>query len=1259
MTIKHYLGILVLLFHAGLGYSQSNYGEIKGKVIDKKTRSIIEFATVVVKLDGVFKAAKQSDENGNYYINTLDPGEYSIEVTYVGYKKYQAIDVKVTSGNFTSWNVELISATDIEEVTVVRARKKLIEDDGNPQVLTQKELMKLPQRGVPAIVSTSSGVSQKGNNISFMGSRPDGTRYFVDGVAIIGNSPVPNVGTEQISLMASGVPAMFGDLTGGAINITTKGPSRKHQKYFEYISSSPFDKWHYNTLEFQFSGPLKIANKGGGEKERVLLGYNLSSHLEYSKDASPTVVGSYAVTDAALQNIKDNPLTANPAGGGFVPTSSFLTESDLVLNKARQNVPYYQGVVNLKLEYTPSKNSILTFYGSYASSQSRAYNYQASLLNFDEYALQSNQTYRGYLRYTQKIGYQSGEKREKGVKKPLVTDAFYSLRVDYQTSLGKSQNNVHKDNIFDYGYIGKFTHYRAPVYEYQDKVQKFIVVKDGKNDTVTRQGYYELKGFRDTMITYEAGDQNPLRSKYTENAYDYFQSAFGLRGAFSDGMIATFQGLRNGDNLQTTYSLLYNPGTTLAGYSKSQEERFSAYAIGEASIKTGKKKENKHDFQFGMTYEQNTISSYGLSASRLWTLMPLLANKHISNLDRIVQDSFVLNSIQSYDDQGNFLDSVKYNVRVDYDQQTTFDKNLRAKLIATGGTDEYGNKIDESSYIDVNALKPNDLNLNMFSADDLLNKNSASNPFISYSGYDYLGNRTRTRFSINDFLLDKANRSIGSFAPIYSAAWLQDKFAIDDIIIRVGVRVERYDANQPTLKDPYSLYPIKTKGEVSDLNGAALDHPDNIDDDYAVYVNSAKNPTKILGYRKDNSWYDAQGVQVANPEILAQQTASNLIQPYLVDYSNKDIVKEAFKDYEPQVNVLPRVWFSFPINKEALFFANYDVLTQRPSNGATFTPISSYYFLEFDQDRFLPNAALKPRVKTMYELGYKQKLSEVSALSIIVSYSEIRNDFGQFRYNQAYPVSYTSYSNIDFSTNKAFRAEYQYRGIKNFQMLANYTLLFADGTGSNINAQSALIQANQPNLRSLYPLDVDYRHNFNTTISYGYEGGKDYNGPTFNGKRIFENANAAFIIAARSGAPYTANLSPTATAQANLGTVTRSQIKGNPFGSRLPWQFKADVNVQREFQFKKKQIKDNRVNITTMTVFLTVQNLFNKRNVENVYSFTGLPNDDGYLNSPQGAQAIAQQINQQSFIDLYKMSVNNPYNYSTPRLFRLGLRFNL
>ena len=45
--------------------------------------------------------------------------------------------------------------------------------------------------------------------------------------------------------------------------------------------------------------------------------------------------------------------------------------------------------------------------------------------------------------------------------------------------------------------------------------------------------------------------------------------------------------------------------------------------------------------------------------------------------------------------------------------------------------------------------------------------------------------------------------------PIY-AGYIQDKFAFDDLIFSIGLRVDRYDANQSVLADEYCLYDAYT-----------------------------------------------------------------------------------------------------------------------------------------------------------------------------------------------------------------------------------------------------------------------------------------------------------------------------------------------------------------------------------------------------------------------------------------------------------------
>ena len=87
-------------------------------------------------------------------------------------------------------------------------------------------------------------------------------------------------------------------------------------------------------------------------------------------------------------------------------------------------------------------------------------------------------------------------------------------------------------------------------------------------------------------------------------------------------------------------------------------------------------------------------------------------------------------------------------------------------------------------------------------------------------------------------------------------------------------------------------------------------------------------------------------------------------------------------------------------------------------------------------------------------------------------------------------------------------------------MSANYTLQFADGTGSSSTSGLSLVNAGQPNLRTTVPLSSDQRHAFNVSMDYRYASGKDYTGPVWFGKQVFANAGANIVIIAGSGTPY-------------------------------------------------------------------------------------------------------------------------------------------
>jgi len=341
--------------------------------------------------------------------------------------------------------------------------------------------------------------------------------------------------------------------------------------------------------------------------------------------------------------------------------------------------------------------------------------------------------------------------------------------------------------------------------------------------------------------------------------------------------------------------------------------------------------------QFDFYLEQQTQRSLNLNANDSWQLMPQLVNRQLSQLD-------INHPILSYDANGVFLDTIKYNRLVNEKEQTSFDRTFRRQLIANGAKDANGVLINERSIIDVNSYAPSDFNLKLFTADELLNN---GNGYVSYFGYDHLGNKTHGKFSTADFLQDLKKRSINAFMPIYAAAWLQDQFRFKDLVFRLGLRLEQYDANQFVLKDPWSLFPIQTAKELNMLNGVLVQHPSNIGDEFKVYVNDVKSPTEIVGYRNGDRWYNADGSEQNNSEFIANKTSNGQIAPLLVNAAHQEITASSLEDYKPSINVLPRIWFSFPlVQDKQTFYVSYDVLAQRPNAGASFLSIDELYYLK-------------------------------------------------------------------------------------------------------------------------------------------------------------------------------------------------------------------------------------------------------------------------------------------------------------------------
>jgi len=157
---KLYSLLLVLMAFGPLVNAQSQLGEIRGKIIDAKTKKPLDYASITIELNGAVKATTLSDDDGNFIVKTLQPGEYTLKVTYTGYVNAVVNDVDVYSDQITFQNISLQAKEEgklIDEV-VIRRTKPLIDPDKQGMTKNSKEIMALPQRNanmrVQAVLQT-------------------------------------------------------------------------------------------------------------------------------------------------------------------------------------------------------------------------------------------------------------------------------------------------------------------------------------------------------------------------------------------------------------------------------------------------------------------------------------------------------------------------------------------------------------------------------------------------------------------------------------------------------------------------------------------------------------------------------------------------------------------------------------------------------------------------------------------------------------------------------------------------------------------------------------------------------------------------------------------------------------------------------------------------------------------------------------------------------------------------------------------------
>ncbi len=502
----------------------------------------------------------------------------------------------------------------------------------------------------------------------------------------------------------------------------------------------------------------------------------------------------------------------------------------------------------------------------------------------------------------------------------------------------------------------------------------------------------------------------------------------------------------------------------------------------------------------------------------------------------------------------------------------------------------------------------------------------------NYYGYDLRGQNEVDSEDFNAFVSQDINKPLAAYnvkpyEPIFYGGYVQDKIEFNDIVLNIGLRVDVFDNNTRVLRDRFSRRPICQAADVGTVTstgvdcGVGLTSPETIGDNYSVFYSG----DSIVGYRDENgNFFDSNG-QSSDPGTIL--LTGNVRQ------TNGLITEEMFTDYDPQVTVMPRLGLSFPVTDRAVFFASYGIVSQRPSTRTLVT-------LEaFDGTGGINNSNLKPEKTTKYELGFRQRLGERAAMTISGFYSQIENLIQLREVRGASPSVYSSYENVDFGTVKGIEFAFDLRRTNGFLASLDYTLSFAEGTGSGDRTTSTIVWVDETPPNFISPLDFDQRHVLNLSLDYRLGTGE---GPEIFGVTALENFGVNVLAVAGSGLPYTPVIEPFNLAGAARATSPVGAINS----ARMPWSSRIDLRVDRRFPIG--------TGNASVTAFLWVQNLFDTTKIQDVWRFTGLSDNDGFLASPAGAGFLADRSDVAD--DLYRHRNRIQTWVGIPRLTRLGIR---
>lgn len=253
------VGILALLLSLN-SYAQES-GSIIGQVFSQTDSLPLPMAQIAIKAEQ-YNIGCVADVEGNFRLRPVPPGTYNIEISFVGFGTKIVTGVAVVGNEIkTLGKLYLMEGILLGETVIDGGVYIPILDitGGSGTKITPKTLDKLPTKGdlnmVLKYIGSEFYVNERDNSVHFRGSRDNTSAFYIDGVRVSDLGTLPGFAIGSMQIFGGGIPAMYGDFTGGVVVVETKSYNDGKQeresleRYLEetkapkYMTEDEYEAW--------------------------------------------------------------------------------------------------------------------------------------------------------------------------------------------------------------------------------------------------------------------------------------------------------------------------------------------------------------------------------------------------------------------------------------------------------------------------------------------------------------------------------------------------------------------------------------------------------------------------------------------------------------------------------------------------------------------------------------------------------------------------------------------------------------------------------------------------------------------------------------------------------------------------------------------------------------------------------------------------------------------------------------------------------